>query len=115
MTCLLDTLIPFTAKEPPEGVDLFVCGNADDPENRCYGIMQYFKKGTMLPELFMMKAPVRDERLVDALDNLEYGVLAAPETGFYFPEAADEDYHSLWLRSNINPLDSVYAVINSED
>ena len=117
MSYLLKNLTPFTAKEPPEGVDLFVCGNPENPETRCYGIMQYFKKGTVLPEIVMTNAPTREERIIDAIFHQKYGWRPAPETGFDFLEAVEEDEHgdSIWLQSSINPLDAVYAIINPED
>ena len=116
--CMLCNLIPFTEKRPPEGVDLFVCGNPDCTRERTYGIMQYFEKGTQLPDVFCTNAPTRDERLIDALFRMKEGCRIAPETGYYFMDTVEEDdagCDAVWLLSGINPLDSVYAVINSED
>ena len=116
--CMLCTLIPFTEKRPPEGVDLFVCGNPDCTRERTYGVMQYFEKGTHLPDVFCTNAPTRDERLIDALFRMKEGCRIAPETGYYFMDTVEEDdagCDAVWLLSGINPLDSVYAVINPED
>ena len=116
--CMLCTLIPFTERRPPEGVDLFVCGNPDCTRERTYGVMQYFEKGTQLPDVFCTNAPTRDERLIDALFRMKEGCRIAPETGYYFMDTVEEDdagCDAVWLLSGINPLDSVYAVINSED
>ena len=115
MSCMLNKLTPFTAKEPPEGVDLFVCGNPENPKSRCCGIMQYFRKGTVLSEIVTTNA--KDERIIDVIFHQKYGGRPAPETGFYFLEAVeeDDDGDSIWLQSSINPLDAVYAIINPED
>lgn len=67
--CMLCNLIPFTEKRPPEGVDLFVCGNPDCTKERIYGIMQYFEKGTHLPDVLCTNAPTRDERLIRTLSH----------------------------------------------
>ena len=116
--CMLCNLIPFTEKRPPEGVDLFVCGNPDCTKERIYGIMQYFEKGTHLPDVLCTNAPTRDERLIDALFRMKEDCRIAPETGYYFMDTVEEDdagRDAVWLLSSINPLDSVYAIINPED
>ena len=79
---------------------------------------QYFEKGTHLPDVFCTNAPTRDERLIDALFRMKEGCRIAPETGYYFMDTVEEDdagCDAVWLLSGINPLDSVYAVINPED
>ena len=50
MTNILEHLIPFTKQEPPEDIDLFVCEETDT--ERRYGIMRFFKKGSMLPRRY---------------------------------------------------------------
>lgn len=80
--------------------------------------MQYFEKGTQLSDVFCTNAPTRDERLIDALFRMKEGCRIAPETGYYFMDTVEEDdagCDAVWLLSGINPLDSVYAVINPED
>ena len=91
--CLLCSLRAFTEKQPPEGTDHFVCENPADPQKRTYGIMRFFKKGSLFPELMHI------------------------ETGYYFLETGNQDGTdtAVWLQSTINPLDSVYAVINPEE
>lgn len=115
--CMLMNLTPFAEKKPPQGVDLFVCGDPDEMSSRCYGIMQFFEKGTILPAIVHSDAPSREERILDALICAKFCCRKAPETGYYFLEACEEDESgdAIWLESCINPLDSVYAVINPED
>ena len=59
----------------------------------------------------------REERLMDALFHLNRSGIPAPETGYYFLETGNQDGTdtAVWLQSAINPLDSVYAVINPEE
>ena len=115
--CLLCSLRAFTEKQPPEGTDLFVCANPADPQKRTYGIMRFFKKGSLFPELMHIEKSSREERLMDALFHLNRSGIPAPETGYYFLETGNQDGTdtAVWLQSAINPLDSVYAVINPEE
>jgi len=115
--CLLCNLKPFTQIQPPEGTDLFVCINPADLQKRTYGIMQFFKKGSLFPELIHTKTSSREERLMNALFHLNRGGTPVPETGYYFLETGNQDGTdtAVWLQSAINPLDSVYAVINPEE
>ena len=54
---------------------------------------------------------------MDALFHLNRGGTPVPETGYYFLETGNQDGTdtAVWLQSAINPLDSVYAVINPEE
>lgn len=115
--CLLCSLKPFTEAQPPECTDLFVCSNPSDPQKRTYGIMQFFRKGTRFPEIIRQEESSREERLMDALFHLNRSGIPAPETGYYFLETGNQDGTdtAVWLQSAINPLDSVYAVINPEE
>ena len=47
MKTIIEHLTPFTERIPPEGTDLFVCEEKDT--ERRYGIMRFFRKGTILP------------------------------------------------------------------
>ena len=47
MKTIIEHLTPFTERIPPEGTDLFVCEEKDT--ERRYGIMRFFRKGTLLP------------------------------------------------------------------
>lgn len=78
--CLLCSLRAFTEKQPPEGTDLFVCENPADPQKRTYGIMRFFKKGSLFPELMHIEKSSREERLMDALFHLNRSGIPAPET-----------------------------------
>ena len=46
-----------------------------------------------------------------------YGIMRFFKTGYYFLETGNQDGTdtAVWLQSAINPLDSVYAVINPEE
>ena len=112
--CILNDLIPVSNMLPPEGVDLFVCGDPFDPGERTYGVMQYFKKGSPIPMQLYSAARTKEERF--AGECLPAGMITvpAPESCFYFLDT-DDDGHAVWLSSSINPLDAWYAVINPED
>lgn len=109
--CILNHLTPFSWKCPPEGVDLFVCSNSDE---RIYGVMQFFKKGSCLPEQFYSTVETHEERFLDNVMHTGTITTTAPETGFYF---LDTDEHGLavWLQSVISPANALYIVINPED
>ncbi|MCI2154400.1 MAG: hypothetical protein LKK26_06600 [Solobacterium sp.] len=110
---IFNFLIPFTEKLPPENVDLFVCSHAEDPKERTYGIMRYFKKGTVCCIADPVEGSSWEERMVNAVFNDRRPTQTIPETGYYFLSEGDGD--CIWLHSSIKPLDSSYAVINPED
>ena len=110
---LFKHLIPFTKQLPPENVDLFVCSHDSDPEERVYGIMRYFTKGTTVCIADPITGSSWEERLVNAVFNDHQYEQTITETGYYFLEGDDGDCH--WIHSSIKPLDSSYIIINPED
>ena len=112
--CIFKHLIPFSEQCPPEGVDLFVCSNSSDPDERTYGVMQFFKKDSRRPEQFYSTANTKEERFVDNIMHTGTITSPAPESGFYFLDT-DEHGMAVWIQSVISPLDALYAVINPED
>ena len=113
MCFLLFDLKPFNEKQPPEGTDLFVCGNPSVPGDRTYGIFQFFKKGSRFPDNGCPDDSCREERLLDAIFHLHHSGMPVPETGYYYAESGCQDGTgpAVWLKSAINPLDSSYTVI----
>lgn len=112
--CIMNNLIPFSKQCPPEGVDLFVCSNSSDSDDRTYGVMQFFKKDSRRPEHFYSTAHTREERFVDNIMHTGTITSPAPETGFYFLDT-DEHGMAIWLQSFIKPKDALYMIINPED
>ena len=106
-------LIPFADETPPENVDLFGVSHDNDPEERVYGIMRYYRKGDVVCIADPVSGSSWEERLLDAVFNDHQYEQTIPETGYYF--LSDEEGDCRWIHSCIKPLDSSYVVINPED
>ena len=113
MTNILEHLTPFTKQEPPEDIDLFVCEETDT--ERRYGIMRYFKKGSMLPRHYGNDGKTPEERLLEQIFHETSRGEYAPATGFYEVERRPGGCKGKWVKSSINPLDASYIAINPED
>ena len=115
MTTILEHLIPFSMKEPPEGIDLFVC--EDSEEIRRYGVMRYFRKGSMLPMHYGCVGNTPEERLLEQIFHEPREQAYASATCFYrfIKNRRSGDQNGVWVKSAINPLDASYIVINPED
>ena len=115
MTNILEHLTPFTKQEPPEDIDLFVCEETDT--ERRYGIMRYFKKGSMLPRHYGNDGKTPEERLLEQIFHEPREEAYATTTCFYryVKNRRSGDQDGVWVKSSINPLDSSYIAINPED
>lgn len=115
MDTILEHLIPFSRKEPPEGIDLFVCQETDTV--RSYGIMRFFRKGSVLPKGRGGCSRTPEEWLLEQIFHEFSGVEVAPETAFYrFVRRRRGDAEpGVWVKSAINPLDASYIAINPEE
>ena len=115
MTNILEHLTPFTKQEPPEDIDLFVCEETDT--ERRYGIMRYFKKGSMLPRRYGNDGKTPEERLLEQIIHEPREEAYATTTCFYryVKNRRSGDQGGLWVKSSINPLDASYIAINPED
>lgn len=112
MKTIIEHLTPFTERIPPEGTDLFVCEEKDT--ERRYGIMRFFRKGTLLPgSCCGGKTP--EERLLEQIFHETSKGEYAPATGFYEEVGRPGGCRGKWVKSSINPLDASYIAINPED
>lgn len=114
---LHDNLIPFIEKLPPENIDLFVSDCNEEREDRTYGILRFFRKGTPIIENHYCPPPKglgAEDRLLHAIFGGIDISRPAPKTGYYFLEPVNEN-DCKWMLSCINPLDSKYVVINPEE
>ena len=114
MKTIIEHLTPFAERIPPEGTDLFVCEEKDT--ERRYGIMRFFRKGTLLPgSCCGGKTP--EERLLEQIFHEPREEAYATTTCFYryVKNRRSGDQDGVWVKSSINPLDSSYIAINPED
>lgn len=112
MKTIIEHLTPFEERIPPEGTDLFVCEEKDT--ERRYGIMRFFRKGTLLPgPCCGGKTP--EERLLEQIFHETSRGEYAPSTGFYEVERRPGSCRGKWVKSSINPLDASYIAIDPED
>ena len=105
---MYDSLILFSRRTPPEGVDLFVFGNSSETGPLVYGIMRYYKEGSRLTMPYGENTYLAEERTLDAVVELDERL--APQDGYYFLDHTDGEKF-VWLLSCIAPAGSAYGVL----
>ena len=115
MKTIIEHLTPFTERIPPENTDLFVCEEKDN--GRRYGIMRFFKKGTLMPRSCSNEAKTIEEWLLKQIFNEPCEGEYAPATAFYrfVKNRKHDEKPGVWIKSSINPLDASYIIINPEE
>ena len=66
---LFDIMKNFNEEIPPQNVDLLVCDNPADPEDRIFERVCFFRKGTLLPHEYRAKGKNDVEQFFDHLEN----------------------------------------------
>ena len=112
ITNIIEHLVPFSKKEPPENKDLFVYEETD--AGRKYGILRFFKKGSMMPNYDGKDGKTPEERLLEEIFHGSLEDMYAPATCFYRYVKNKRSTGGTWVQSSINPLDASYAIINPE-
>lgn len=112
---LINIMKRFTKTPPPEDVDLLVCNITDDPEDRMFERVRFYRKGSVLEHEYRAKGDNDLERFLDHMENEPSAWEPAPETGYYFLIHCPKEDRLLWHISRINPLDSLYVIIDPEE
>lgn len=112
---LFDIMKNFNEEIPPQNVELLVCDNPADPENRIFERVCFFRKGTLLPHEYRAKGNNDVERFFDHLENEQSTWKPAPQTGYYMLVHCPKEGRSMYRLCTINPLDSKYIIINPLD
>ena len=112
---LFDIMHNFTDELPPEGIELLVCDNPDNPDDRIFERATFYKKGSMLPNEYIGHGTTDAERFFDYMANHTSTWEPAPETGYYILVNCPVDNRVVYKLCCINPLDSTYIIMDPLD
>ena len=109
---LFDIMKDFNEELPPENIELLVCDNPANPEDRIFERACFFRKGSLLPHEYRAKGRSDAERFLDYIGNEQSAWKPAPQTGYYMLVHCPKEDRQVYKLCCINPLDSRYIIIN---